>query len=102
MIYLVDTATVEPADVDPYLETLFGAVVPVMERAGAVFEHCRTTSDDLGRAVDVEVTWSFADNATWNAIRRNLVLDVEWHVCADVLGRLRRSGRRRFLRPVAR
>lgn len=98
VVYLVDTVAVAPHDVDEYVRTIFSEVVPVMQQAGAVFEHCRTTSSDFDRPVDIEVAWSFDDNEAWNDIRRNLVLDPRWHHCADVLGRLRSSGTRRFLR----
>jgi hypothetical protein len=101
MIYLVDTVEVDPADVVTYAAKVESEMAPVMERAGATFEHCRTTEADLGLPVTVQTTWSFADLPAWNVIRRNLVLDPEWYALAEVLADLRRSrpaGTRRFYR----
>jgi len=98
MIYLVDTIEVDPADLVRYVGVLEGEMVPLMLRAGATFEHCRTTDPDLGQPVTVQIAWSFADLPAWNVIRRNLVLDPGWYACAEVLAALRRDGTRRFYR----
>ena len=100
MIFLVDTVVVEPGHVDAYLALLESQVKPLMVRSGATFESCRTTSPTFGRPVDIQVTWSCADNAAWNEIRRDLVLDPGYYEYAEALRALRIGGTRRFYRPA--
>ena len=99
--YMVDTIQVPPSRVDAYVALVHGVAVPVMTRAGATFESCRTTSPALGEDVDVQVTWSFADHVEWNQIRKSFVLDPAWHDLARRAAALRRGGTRRFYYPVA-
>ena len=98
MMYLVDTVSVEPVKLGAYLETLQLQALPLYTSAGAALEYCRTTATDLGELVEVEVAWSFADNAPWNDIRRTLVLDPRYYQCAQALAALRTGGSRRFQR----
>jgi hypothetical protein len=96
VIYLVDTVEVDSADATRYVDTVESEMAPLMEEAGATFEHCRSSSAELGEPVTVQTTWSFTGLPAWNAIRRDLVLDPRWYACAEVLAGLRRSGTRRF------
>jgi len=98
--YIVDTVQVKPADVDAYVALVRGTAVPVMTRAGAGFVSCWATSPALGEDVDVQVTWSFPDHVAWNEIRKNLVLDPEWHGLAHQVRPLRSGGTRRFYYPT--
>jgi len=98
--YMVDTIQVPPSRVDAYVALVHGVAVPVMTRAGATFESCRTTSPALGEDVDVQVTWSFADHVEWNLIRKNFVLDPAWHDLAARAVALRTGGTRRFYYPA--
>ncbi|HAM03266.1 MAG TPA: hypothetical protein DCQ30_13735 [Acidimicrobiaceae bacterium] len=96
MLYLVDTVEVEPAGADAYLAVVETEMAPVMVEAGGTLEHCRRTRGDIGQPVSVQTTWSFADVADWNVVRKNLVLDPRWYACAERLRAMRRSGTRRF------
>jgi len=96
MLYLVDTVDVETGDADTYLGVVESDVVPVMVEAGAAFEHCRRTSGAIGQPVSVQITWSFADLARWNTVRKNLVLDPRWYASAERLRTMRIGGTRRF------
>jgi hypothetical protein len=98
--YIVDTVQVKPADLDAYVALVHRTAVPVMTRAGAGFVSCWATSPKLGEDVDVQVTWSFPDHARWNEIRKNLVLDREWHALAGSTAALRQGGARRFYYPT--
>ncbi len=100
MVYLVDTVQLAAGDVDAYVELVTELQVPVMTEAGAAFVSCRATSPELGPEVDVQTTWSFADHASWNEIRKNLVLDPGWHRFAAAAAALRRGGTRRFYHPA--
>ncbi|MHB8681589.1 MAG: hypothetical protein ACYDA2_05795 [Acidimicrobiales bacterium] len=102
MLYLVDTVTVADADVARYVELVGDRVRPVMTEAGATFEYCRCTDGGLGEPVEVQVAWSCADNAAWNVIRRNLVLDPRWYEATAALEPLRQGGTRRFYRGPSR
>ena len=99
--YIVDTVQVPPTDLSSYVALVTDVGVPVMTRAGAGFVSCWTTSAALGEDVDVQTTWSFADHVEWNEIRKNLVLDRDWHDFARRIAALRRGGTRRFYYPVA-
>jgi len=96
VIYLVDTVRVDEGNLAAYIGLLASTVRPSMERAGAVFERCRTSGLGLGQPVDIELTWSFADFAVWNHIRRSLVVDPAWYQCSLSLAAMRLSGTRRF------
>jgi hypothetical protein len=98
--YIVDTVQVKPADLDAYVALVQSTAVPVMTRAGAGFVSCWATSPALGEDVDVQVTWSFPDHAAWNEIRKNLVLDRDWHALARTAQGLRSGGTRRFYYPA--
>jgi hypothetical protein len=99
--YIVDTVQVRPSDTAAYVELIQQVGVPVMTGAGAGFVSCWTTSTELGEDVDVQVTWSFRDHVEWNEIRKNLVLDGQWHDFARRVAVLRTGGTRRFYYPVA-
>lgn len=101
MIAVVDTAIVPPDRLGEYLDLLRARVVPTMTGAGATLDSCRATSPDIGQPVEVQVTWSCADLAAWNEIRRTLVLDPGYYEYAALLAGLRLGGSRRFTRPVA-
>jgi hypothetical protein len=98
--YIVDTVQVRPEDRDAYVALVHGTAVPVMTRAGAGFVSCLATSPALGEDVDVQVTWSFPDHVAWNEIRKNLVLDRDWHALAHSTRQLRAGGTRRFYYPA--
>lgn len=98
MMYLVDTVRVAPEQLPEYLDVLTSQVVPLYRDAGATFEYCRTTDGDLGEAIEVQLAWSFEDNAAWNGIRRTLVTDGRYYESALALAALRRDGTRRFHR----
>jgi hypothetical protein len=98
--YIVDTVQVSPDDLDAYVALVHGAAVAVMTRAGAGFVSCWATSPKLGEDVDVQVTWSFPDHARWNDIRKNLVLDRDWHDLARRAAGMRSGGTRRFYYPT--
>ena len=98
--YIVDTVQVKADDVGAYVGLVHGSAVPVMTRAGAGFVSCWATSPALGEDVDVQVTWSFPDHVAWNEIRKNLVLDRDWHVLAHRSRELRTGGTRRFYYPT--
>lgn len=100
MLYLVDTVTVKASDAERYLRLVHERVRPSMVEAGASLEHCRRTDGDLGEPVEIQVTWSCADNEAWNVIRRNLVLDPRWYEAAAALAAMRLHGTRRFYRPA--
>ena len=100
MVYLVDTVEVGADDVPAYLRIIETAAVPVMTGAGASLVSCWSTSSDLGEDVGITVIWSFDDHATWNEIRKNLVLDGRWHAYAKEIAALRRRGSRRFYYPA--
>ena len=59
----------------------------------------RTTSDQLGEDVLVQVVWHVADHAEWNRIRRNFFMDPDWHATWAELAPMRRGGTRRFYYP---
>ena len=98
--YIVDTVQVKPDDLDAYVALVHRTAVPVMTRAGAGFVSCWATSPKLGEDVDVQVTWSFPDHVQWNEVRKNLVLDQEWHALAGSAAALRQGGARRFYYPT--
>jgi hypothetical protein len=98
--YIVDTVQVQPDRVDAYVALVRTDAVPVMTRAGAGFVSCWATSPALGEDVDVQVTWSFPDHVAWNEIRKNLVLDRDWHALAPRARALRTGGTRRFYYPT--
>lgn len=100
-IFLVDVVQVAPGDAPAYLRLLHELAIPVMTSAGAVFESCRSTACDLGLDVDIEIVWRFADFATWNLIRRDLVQDPAWYQLSTRAAALRRSGTRRFMQHAA-
>jgi hypothetical protein len=98
--YMVDTIQVRPSALDAYVALVHDVAVPVMTAAGASLVSCWTTSPALGEDVDVQVTWSFPDHVRWNEIRKNLVLDREWHALANSTAALRQGGARRFYYPT--
>jgi len=98
--YIVDTVQVKPDDLGAYVALVHDNAVPVMTRAGAGFVSCWATSPSLGEDVDVQVTWSFPDHVEWNQIRKNLVLDRDWHALAGRARELRAGGTRRFYYPT--
>ncbi len=100
VVYLVDTVQLATGDVDAYVGLVTRIQVPVMTGAGATFVSCWATSRELGTDVDVQTTWSVADHVRWNEIRRNLVLEPDWHRFAAVAASLRRGGTRRFYYPA--
>ena len=99
-VHIVDTASVAPADAMRYAELLRGELGPVMRDAGAPMIALRTTSDELGEDVLVQVVWCTPDHAAWNRVRRNFFIDPRWHAAWAKLAPLRRGGTRRFYYPL--
>ena len=101
MVYLVDTIQLPAEHADEYLKIIQSAAVPVMTGAGAKFVACWATSTELGEDVSIKVIWSFEDHVEWNEIRKNLVLDPQWHEYASRIALLRTGGTRRFYYPAS-
>lgn len=100
-IHLVDTVSVAAADAMRYADLIREQLGPVMRDAGAPMIALRTTSDELGEDVMVQVVWSVEDHAAWNRVRRNFFMDPRWHAAWAELAPLRRGGTRRFYYPLA-
>lgn len=100
MLFLVDTVTVETDRLERYLDMVRTRAVPIMTGAGATFSYLRSSNPSLGEPTEVQVAWSVADNAAWNEVRKNLVLDPRWYELALELAQTRVGGTRRFLRPA--
>jgi hypothetical protein len=100
VLFLVDTVTVETDRLELYLDLVRARAVPIMTGAGATFCYLRSSNPGLGEPVEVQVAWSVADNAGWNEVRKNLVLDPRWYELALELAQVRVGGTRRFLRPA--
>jgi hypothetical protein len=100
VVYVIDTARLDPARVDEYVRLIEQSAVPVMTEAGAGFVSCLATSRELGEDVEVQVTWSCEDHVEWNEIRKNMVLDPRWHQLARREADLRNGGHRRFYYPA--
>jgi len=96
VLYLVDTVSVDPSRSDDYLRLVETSGVAIMRDAGATLVSCWSTSRKLGDQVDILLVWSVGDFATWNATRKNLVLDPRWHCYAKEAALLRSGGTRRF------
>jgi hypothetical protein len=99
-VHIVDTASVAPADTMHYAQLVRDRLGPVMRDAGAPMVALRTTSDELGEDVLVQVVWSVADHAAWNQVRRNFFMDPRWHAAWAEAAPLRRGGTRRFYYPL--
>lgn len=99
-VHIVDTAAVAPGDATAYARLLRDELAPVMRDAGAPMIELRSTSDELGEDVLVQVVWSTPDHAAWNRVRRNFFTDPRWHAAWARLAPLRRGGTRRFYYPL--
>ena len=99
-IHIVDTASVAPADAMLYAQLLRDQLAPVMHDAGAPMIALRTTSDELGEDVLVQVVWHVEDHAAWNRVRRNFFMDPRWHAVWAEVAPMRRGGTRRFYYPL--
>jgi len=99
-VHIVDTASVAPADAAHYAELLRQELAPVMRDAGAPMIELRSTSDELGEDVLVQVVWRTEDHAAWNRVRRNFFMDPRWHAAWARIAPLRRGGTRRFYYPL--
>jgi hypothetical protein len=101
VIYLLERAAVAEENASAYVDAVDRLFRPRAEAAGLELVACWHTPVGIGQ--DVEVSWvvRFADWASWDEIRRCMVLDpalVEWQ---DARRRLARSAERRFLEPAA-
>jgi hypothetical protein len=101
MAYVVDTALMEPTNVQEYLHLVETEAVSVMTDAGAGFVSCWSTSGELGEEVQVKTIWSFADHVEWNVIRKNMVLDPRYYAYSEKIKPLRTGGTRRFFYPAS-
>lgn len=99
-VHIVDTASVAPGDAVHYAQLVREKLGPVMRDAGAPLIALRTTSDELGEDVLVQVVWSAADHAAWNLVRRNFFMDPRWHAAWAEVAPLRKGGTRRFYYPL--
>lgn len=99
-VHIVDTTSLAPADAMPFAELVRDQLAPVMRDAGAPLIALRTTSDELGEDVLVQVVWRVDDHAAWNQVRRNFFMDPRWHAVWAELAPLRRGGTRRFYYPL--
>jgi len=94
-VHLVDQHVVPPGSVAKLVQLVREHGVPLMETAGASFVSCEQ-APDLGDDIEVLTTWSCADFAEWNGIRRNLMFAPRYHAYSAELAALRRGGTRRF------
>lgn len=99
-VHIVDTASVAPAHAMHYAQLIREQLAPVMRDAGAPMIELRTTSDQLGEDVLVQVVWNVEDHAAWNRVRRNFFMDPRWHAVWAEIAPLRRGGTRRFFYPL--
>lgn len=100
MVYIVDTALVEPVQADEYVRVVQGEGVPVMTGAGARFVSCWATARDAGEPVSVQTVWACADHREWNDIRRNMVLSPAWYEYSNRISGMWLEGSRRFYYPT--
>jgi hypothetical protein len=94
----VDTVEVDPEAAGEYCRLVEQELAPLVVEAGATFEGCWRGVDGTSATVSVQSVFSCSDLATWNVIRRNLVLDPRWYACAERLHPLGRGGTRRIYR----
>lgn len=101
MIYLIERAEVAAEDAAAYLEAIDRLFRPRAAAAGLELVACWHTPASIGRDVEITQVLRFADWATWDEIRRRMVLDPglgEWHA---VRRRLARRAERNFSEPAA-
>jgi hypothetical protein len=101
VIYLIERAEVAPEDAAAYLEAIEKLFKPRADAAGLELVACWHSPDSIGRDVEVTQVLRFADWATWDEIRRRMVLDPElatWHAARR---RLARRAQRHFSQPAA-
>ena len=99
-IQIVDTVSLAPADASHYAQLMRERLAPVMRDAGAPMVALRTTYDELGEDVLVQVVWSVPDHAAWNHVRRNFFMDPRWHSAWAEAAPMRKGGTRRFYYPL--